>query len=415
MITLNEKNVGDVVKIKENGVPVNFIIVQKGLPSDMYDSSCDGVWVLRKTTHSDRPFNNTANNDYENSSINKWLNGEYLNSIDPEICAYIKQVKVPFKKGTGNDPAGVQTGADGLPCKVFFLAGNEIITPAEAENTRFINDGSNLTYFSSTNMRICNNSSNVGTRWRIRTPTGDAKTAYHANPTGGFNANVATDSFGVRPAFVLPYNLLVESDGTVLANTPPTISSDKTGDLGTLESGFTCNYSVNNEGVWDTLTVTLTLDGVQLGQFNAERNKQYSYTLGGDEWLKITEGEHTFKIGASDGYDTVENTVTFSRSIEKAFVSLEAPLEADDAIRVCSLFVKGSLPMDIELLCEVTNNGNDEEPVWEDCTVKVKAGVPYVFKNQTAENGFAFNFRVAAKRGLSDTGGYITEVSGGFE
>lgn len=73
-------------------------------------------------------------------------------------------------------------------------------------------------------------------------------------------------------------------------------------------------------------------------------------------------------------------------------------------------FAKGRM-----ITCEVTNNANDTKPVWEDCTAKVKAGSPYIFSNKTAANGFAFNFRISAKRGASNAGGYITGIEGGFE
>ncbi|MDE7231187.1 MAG: hypothetical protein K2N56_11965 [Oscillospiraceae bacterium] len=90
-------------------------------------------------------------------------------------------------------------------------------------------------------------------------------------------------------------------------------------------------------------------------------------------------------------------------------------MEADDIIRACSLKAEGSFPADAVCKYEVTNNALDDEPVWEDCTTKVKAGLPYLFQNKTAENGAAFNFRVSVKRGASNAGGYITKVSGGFE
>lgn len=424
MITLNEKNVGDVVKIRENGVPVNFIIVQKGLPSNMYDSSCDGVWVAREASHSKRAFDAGNSNDYENSDIAAWLNGEYLNNIDPGIRDAIKQVKIPYKKGTGKASMGVQSGANGLSCRIFLLSGYEIGFTTNV-NGNFPIDGTRLSYFLDGNSdaeakarRICYDGEGRANSWWIRSPylstATDVWIVDGAGTCGSRHYAYSTLAWA-RPAFVLPPELLVNSEGEVTTNIPPTITSDKTGDLGTLASGFTCNYSVDDEDEADTLTVTLTLDDVQIDQFTAERNEQYSYTLGDSEWLKITEGEHTFKIIVTDGKDTVESAATFLRSIDEAFVSLESSLEADDVIRACSLFVKGSLPTDTELLCEVTNNGNDAEPVWEDCTIKVKSGVPYMFKNKTAENGFAFNFRVTAKRGNSGFSGYITEISGGFE
>ena len=45
----------------------------------------------------------------------------------------------------------------------------------------------------------------------------------------------------------------------------------------------------------------------------------------------------------------------------------------------------------------------------------MKNGNNHVFTNQTAANGFAFNFKVNVGRGTSNTGGYITSIGGAFQ
>ena len=90
-------------------------------------------------------------------------------------------------------------------------------------------------------------------------------------------------------------------------------------------------------------------------------------------------------------------------------------MEADDIITICVLSVAGDIPADADYTVEVTNNGNDDAPVWEDCTTEVKNGGNHIFENETAEKGFAFNFRVSVKRGASGKGGYINSVQGGFQ
>lgn len=79
------------------------------------------------------------------------------------------------------------------------------------------------------------------------------------------------------------------------------------------------------------------------------------------------------------------------------------------------LAVSGSIPADADFKVEVSNSANDETPVWEDCTAAVRAGMNHVFENETAANGFAFNFRLEVERGSSGLGGYITSVQGGFQ
>ena len=225
-----------------------------------------------------------------------------------------------------------------------------------------------------------------------------------------YNSTVA-----VRPAFVLPSSLLVGEDGTVSTNTLPTITSDKTGDLGTLTDGFTCNYSVNDADASDSVNVTLSMDDTTIKTFAATKNKLETYSLTGNEWLKVTNGEHTFTITASDGKDSTTNTITFTRNLTELTVTLSSPFSADDRISACALNVEGSIPADAVCKYEVTNNALDSTPVWEDCTKKSQAGFSYVFTNKSAENGFAFNFRVTISRGASGSGGYISSISGGFE
>lgn len=419
LATLNDKNVGDVVKIKENGTAVNYIIVHKGIPGSLYDSSCDGVWVLRQTAYQNRTWNGTtgsgSNNDYENSDINKWLNNTFLSRIDEKIRANIKTAIIPFKKGNGDDPSGVYSGTDGLSCKVFLLSGYEVGFTTSTDEY-FPVDGAKLAYFSDNASRIAKNSSGTSADWWLRSPYAYSFAAWHVTTIGANNFhNTNVTSVSVRPAFVLPFSLLVNSDNTVTTNNDPIIVSDKTGNLGTLTNGFACNYSVNDADAADSLTVTLTLDGVQKSKFAAAKGAQYTYVLTGNDWLKITNGTHTFKITASDGKDTVESTATFTRSQTEAAVMPDTPMDADDIIRACSLKVEGSFPADAVHKYEVTNNALDDEPVWEDCTERVRAGLNYMFKNNTAENGFAFNFRVSVRRGASNAGGYIARISGGFE
>lgn len=418
MAYLGDKAVGDIVKINEDGVAVNYLIVHKGKPSDLYDDSCDGVYVLREKTHSKRAWDiSTSINDYENSDIESWLNGDFLNTIDDKIRNEILTVKIPYKKGMGYDSSyGVQSGADGLSCKVFLLSGYEVgLTKSDSSYLPI--DGAKLSYFSDNNSRIGKDSTDTAVNWWLRSPyTYNAALVFYVRTDGYYNGSNSDDSnVAVRPAFVLPSSLLVDNDGNVTTNNPPTITSDKTGDLGTLDSGFSCVYSVDDADESDSVSVTLDLDGVQISTFTATKNQQETYTLGGDDWLKTTNGEHTFTISASDGKDAATNTITFTRNLTELTVTLAQPFPADDVISACALNVEGSIPNDAVCKYEITNNALDSEPVWEDCTKKSQSGFSYVFTNKSAENGFAFNFRVTISRGASGSGGYITSISGGFE
>ena len=204
---------------------------------------------------------------------------------------------------------------------------------------------------------------------------------------------------------------------TVNNNTAPTITCDyeDNQNLGTKTSGFTVSYSVNDEDAADSVTVTEKMDGVVKRTFTATKSQNNSFAVTGEYFMKLLNGNHTMVIEASDGKETTTLTLTFAKKVAKAVITLETPMDADAKISICAITVTGHIPTDADYTVEVTNNAKDDSPVWEDCTQECKNGNNYLFQNETAANGFAFNFRVTAERGDSDEGGYITSIQGGFQ
>lgn len=204
---------------------------------------------------------------------------------------------------------------------------------------------------------------------------------------------------------------------TVNNNTAPTITCDyeDNQNLGTKTSGFTVSYSVNDEDAADSVTVTEKMDGVVKRAFTATKSQNNSFAVTGEYFMKLLNGNHTMVIEASDGKETTTLTLTFAKKVVKAVITLETPMDADAKISICAITVTGHIPTDADYTVEVTNNAKDDSPVWEDCTQECKNGNNYLFQNETAANGFAFNFRVTAERGDSDEGGYITSIQGGFQ
>ena len=133
------------------------------------------------------------------------------------------------------------------------------------------------------------------------------------------------------------------------------------------------------------------------------------------EFQKILNGQHTITIEVNDGTETAAFTATFTKAVHAATITLETPMAVEGDITVARLAVTGNIPADAEYSVKVTNNGNDTEPVWQDCTAEVKSGANIVFENHENTNGAAFNFKIEAERGSSDAAGYITGVSGAFQ
>ena len=616
-VALSSKAVGSIVKIKVNGTLRDFIVVQQGKPSSIYDESCNGTWLLMKDLYESRQWHSSNVNDYANSTIHKWLNNEFLNLIDANIRAQIRQAKIPYRPGSGTSMS-VNSGANGLSAKIFLLSNIEV--GGQTDWSYMPHDGARLAYFeygtgtSANNKRLAYLNGSAA-YWWLRSPyTSGSSYAWGVSSNGGSNGTIGcSGSYGIRPALILPSSLLVSDDGSVSTNTAPTtpssitvpqsiqggstitvswgastdaennlegyilerstdggkswsqiyqgnsrsttntvpfgtgsvmyrvkaydsdglasgyktsgqvtvvnntaptapngitvpntvlggatltitwgaatdqdgnlsgyslerqvdggewavvytgntlsytdtitkgwatvayrvraydsnnayssytVSPERTvnnntapaiicgspsgSDLGEKDAGFMVSYSISDvDG--DEVTVTEAIDGVTKRTYTATLDGSNSFNVTGEYFMKLLNGNHTLTITANDGKASTVHTLVFAKKVTGASITLETPMAADDQISICVLSVIGLIPADAEYKVEVTNNANDETPVWEDCTTAVKTGVNYVFENKTAANGFAFNFRLTAERGPSGEGGYITSVQGGFQ
>lgn len=410
--TLGSKAVGSSVYITVDGTSTEFLVVNQGKPLSLYDDSCDGTWLLMKDIYNKQAWDST-NNDYQNSDIHAWLNDSFLNLLPATASNHVKSVKIPYRNGTGSG-GSTATGASGLSTKIFLLSGYEVGFTTSTSKY-FPVDGAALSYFTSNSTRIAYYSGSAA-YWWLRSPhTNNTGNVWYVNTDGSNYNNGCSNTYGVRPAFILDSSLSVSDDDKVVFNAPPVITSTSSGDLGTKDAGFSVSYTVSDEDAADTVTVTETLDGVEKRSYTVSGSSTSSFDVTGEYFQKVLNGAHTMVIAATDGKEAASETMTFTKHVTKAVVSMATPMEADAAITVCSIKVRGSFPGDGTLKVEVTNNGNDTSPVWEDCTDEVEKGANHMFTNATAANGFAFNFRVTAERGLSDTGGYITSIQGGFQ
>ena len=614
-VTLSSKAIGSTIKLKVNGSARNFIVVHQGKPSSVYDDSCNGTWLLMQDIYENRAWHSSNTNDYANSTIHSYLNSTFLNLFESNIKNAIKQVKLPYRKGSGTSTT-VTSGSNGLSAKIFLLSATETSFDFSYMPS---GEGAELAYFkgcadnSSDSKRVAYLNGSA-TDWWLRSPRCDYfNGALYVNSNGDWGRNSCSSSYGVRPALILPSTLLVSDDGTVSTNTAPstpgsisvpssimggtnisiswakssdaesnlagykverstnggsswsqiyqgtatsttnnvafgttsvmyrvkaydteglesgwrtssqvtvvnnnapsappsiavpndvkggstlviswtaasdsdgnlsgyilerstdggssytqvykgnaltytdtitkgwstvmyrvkaydsynaqsgyttstkrtvdnntapTITTSSAANLGTKSSGFTISYSVDDEDAVDTLTVTEKLDGTTKRTYTATRKTTNSFAVTGEYFQKITNGSHTMTVTVTDGKATVTKTFTFTKAVTAANITLAQPMEADAQITLCAITVGGLIPADAVFKVEVTNNGKDSSPVWEDATTEARNGRNHLFTNQTAANGFAFNFRVTAERGASGESGYIASIQGGFQ
>lgn len=214
--------VGSVVKIGVNGKSYDFLVVNQGIPSNssLYDSSCDGTWMLMRAIYETHVWNSTISNKYESSGIHSYLNGTFYNLFESNIKDAIKQVKIPYRKNGGSGGTD-QSGANGLPAKIFLLSGYEVGWTT-SDNGYFSQDGAKLSYFesgpgtSANNKRIANLNGSAAAWWLRSPETSYTDTAWYVRYDGSYRSDVAPRLYGSRPAFTLPgtFSVIQNPDGT---------------------------------------------------------------------------------------------------------------------------------------------------------------------------------------------------------
>ena len=112
-------SVGDSVYVNESGSPVEYIIVQKGIPSmDAYSyswptivSDCyattDGVWLMRKDVYPTSVLYCAKDASkyavYSSSNLRSFLQNDVFAVYDSDVQAAIKSVKLPCWYFTANE------------------------------------------------------------------------------------------------------------------------------------------------------------------------------------------------------------------------------------------------------------------------------------------------------------------------
>lgn len=216
-VKLGTKAIGDIVKIKVNGASKDFIVVQQGNPNTgIYDASCDGTWLLMKDIYENRQWHSSNTNDYANSTIHSYLNSTFLNLFESNIKNAIKQVKLPYRKGSGTSTT-VTSGSNGLSAKIFLLSATETSFSFSYMPS---GEGAELAYFkgcadnSSDTKRVAYLNGSAA-NWWLRSPYG-SNDALVVGTDGDWGNGGCSDSYGVRPALILPSTTLVDESGNVI-------------------------------------------------------------------------------------------------------------------------------------------------------------------------------------------------------
>ena len=218
-IPISDVAVGTLVKLNESGSPINYIVVHQGLPDSMYDASCNGTWILRQDIARNEVWSATNTNTIANSSIQSYLNNDWINQYDVNIRNAIKQVKIPYCPGMGSSQ--INSGANGLSCKLFLLGCKELGF-TQSDNAYLPNDGVKLAYFelgtgSNAIKKRVAKLNGVNSYWYPRSSvTIDAVNVYYIDTTGALQITAAMQNYGLRPAMILSNNLAIDPDNNII-------------------------------------------------------------------------------------------------------------------------------------------------------------------------------------------------------
>lgn len=220
-IAASDISTGSTVKLLENGVAVEYMVVNNGKPSgsSLYDDSCDGIWLLRKQGAGLRAWHSAANNVYASSDVHAYLNGDFLSRFNAATLSAIKQVKIPY--GAGGSTSTVKSGANGLSAKVFLISTYEVGFTTSNDSTIPV-DGAKLDYFTAGTATAANDKrimyyNNVADYWWLRSPTTNSSSnAWRIGSVGTRGNNAVTGQNCIRPALIIPKTAVFDETTLIL-------------------------------------------------------------------------------------------------------------------------------------------------------------------------------------------------------
>lgn len=197
---------GSIIKILENGSPVEFYLAKHNYEPDLNGQGRE--LVVRKDVFDYRRWNDTEVNTWANSSMLSWLNSGYKMILDSKVQKMIATTTYRYTPGNGD--IIVTTRADA----VFLMSLTELGKMAYYVNT----EGSALPV-AAILQNIPQPGPNQDGQWTRSPNTKYNKAAAHLGYTGlpDANAYVTTDHYGSRPTFTLPNTIIIDWEMNVVA------------------------------------------------------------------------------------------------------------------------------------------------------------------------------------------------------
>ena len=363
---------------------------------DQWLNSDKGAGQWWSKTHS---YDQAPTNDNVSSNYNEYdQKPGFLNGFSTEFKNELIEASLPYMQPTKEGGTKIT-----VKRKVFLPSVEEIGGTQEGEGTTiaYFKTGepaayptaqavSNSEYSSDSTVNV-----NKFAYYWLRTKHTSSDDYYvrlKNNSSGaglsGFNAYNG-DTSGVRPLVNLSSSIRVSDSAdtsgvySIVWNSEPTLD-----DLPELGEQKTTPFNISycgRDADGDKLSVTATLNG------NSIYSKS-NLSPGISQTIQITKtmidnyglnGKNTIEITVSDGKESVSKSTTFTRSQTQLTVHGAEPLSYDEMPKNVGVKLVADIPEGAKMTVFCCNNGNDDNPTWEDCTDEVKNNTLHTFTNTT--------------------------------
>lgn len=400
-----------------------------GYPANSTTLITDKVILLRafdakESQNTDSNRRQYGNNRYSVSNIDQWLNSTasagqwyspqhdtdqspnstkvvvrnpynsdmgFLTGFDARFIAAMQDTTIKVARNTVTDGGGYDT----LTRKVFLPSLAELFN--QAENS--IMEGSLLQYFQANTDAVrrayisdycAQDNNNQGSpnitadsesQYWTRTPkSSNSATVYIVYNHG---SSAVTDAYGgwggVRPLCNLSSDTLVsdQPDGDGVYQIPSLAISGNNEPLGTFVAPFSYKYKILVE---TNVAVVETLNQIQVRSYTTTGDEEQTFTVTNELWTTMPDGDNFIQITATKDDKTVTQIKHF---VKKSALQLKYTVNSSTTTRPTAINVEldYTKPFGADLEVLVCNNGNDEQPAWEDMTTAVKMGANHIFKN----------------------------------
>lgn len=219
-VALSSLPEGTIVKINENGSPVEFYITQHNYQSDLNGNG--RTLLVRKDATALMRISSNGLNDYLNQLVDKYLNNEYKSRFSSVVTNLISTTRVKFMDPANSNNIINQSRSSFLLSANEYGIADDISYGSSSSLQSYQLEGDTVAIAST--LRTVRFNGSLKIQWTRSPVTGSARGSTAAILTNGTGTGMADDSTSyqnenaVRPAFTLPETSTVDTDMLFMEN-----------------------------------------------------------------------------------------------------------------------------------------------------------------------------------------------------